>query len=116
MRVLDDDRDPRIDDLPVDADTHNDVDLERAGQHRRRDLREPQLGQASGVRDLRDLRLGAGEAGTRRAGPNAAVAPGDVGEQVVHRLRQRSAVRTRPARVRVSYAGPDGHLGGLLST
>ena len=35
MRVLDDDRDPRIDDLPVDADTHNDVDLERAGQHRR---------------------------------------------------------------------------------
>ena len=65
MRVLDDDRDPRIDDLPVDADTHNDVDLERAGQHRRRDLREPQLGQASGVRDLR---LGAGVAGTRRAG------------------------------------------------
>ena len=48
MRVLDDDRDPRIDDLPVDADTHNDVDLERAGQHRRRDLREPQLGQVSG--------------------------------------------------------------------
>ena len=42
--MLDDDRDPRIDDLPVDADTHNDVDLERAGQHRRRDLREPQLG------------------------------------------------------------------------
>jgi hypothetical protein len=33
--VLDDDRDLRIDDLPVDADTHNDVDLERAGQHRR---------------------------------------------------------------------------------
>ena len=49
MRVLDDDRDPRVDDLPVDADTHNDVDLERAGQHRRRDLREPQLGQASGA-------------------------------------------------------------------
>ena len=49
MRVLDDDRDPRIDDLPVDADTHNDVDLERAGQHRRRDLREPQLGQAVGA-------------------------------------------------------------------
>ena len=45
--MLDDDRDPRIDDLPVDADTHNDVDLERAGQHRRRDLREQQLGQAS---------------------------------------------------------------------
>ena len=44
MRVLDDDRDPRIDDLPVDADTHNDVDLERAGQHPWRDLREPQLG------------------------------------------------------------------------
>ena len=65
----------RIDDLPVDADTHNDVDLERAGQHRRRDLREPQRGHASGVRDLR---LGASEAGTRRAGPNAAVAPADV--------------------------------------
>jgi len=43
MRVLDDDRDPRIDDLPVDADTHNDVDLERAGQYRWRDLRELQL-------------------------------------------------------------------------
>jgi hypothetical protein len=33
VRVLDDDRDPRIDDLPVDADTHNDVDLFTAHQH-----------------------------------------------------------------------------------
>lgn len=84
MRVLVDDRAPRIDDLSVDADTHDDVDLERAGQHRRRDLREPQLGQASGVRDLRDLRLGADEAGTCREGGSCAGRLGCAGARSQH--------------------------------
>jgi len=71
----------RIDDLPVDADTHNDVDLERAGQHRRRALREPQLGQVSGgaisaisasapMRQVRVARAGRVRAGWGVLGPD----------------------------------------------